>query len=364
MLDNTLERAKETDAEEIIALIVRCRDTMAQAGMEQWPDFYPGLKVVQEDIKWKSLWIIREKGRIIAAATMDDMLPKQYDEIDWKFGRPWFCIHRFAVDPSRQRDGLGFFFMSILEYRAAQMGGVSIRLDTYSLNTAANRFYEGLGYKKRGTIHMPKKPEEYNCYEKAIYRDSPGTLYDLAERSRSVRRFKEDNPVRRETLEGLVELARLSPSGGNRQPLKFLLSNEAERNALIFPHLRWAGYIQDWDGPEEGERPSAYIIILGDTEISKTFGADHGIAAQSIMLGAAAEWLGGCIIGSIDRKELGAALGLSERYEILLVLALGVSAETVVLEDVTEETGIKYWRSADGVHHVPKRSLADLIIEP
>jgi nitroreductase len=189
-------------------------------------------------------------------------------------------------------------------------------------------------------------------------------LRDLFASSRSVRRFREEMSVRREILLELVELARLSPSGGNRQALRFLLSNDPGRNSKIFPHLSWAGYLKDWDGPGEGERPSAYIVILGDTESAKSFGSDHGIAAQSIMLGAAASGLGGCIIGSVDRAALAAALSLPERFEILLVLALGEPAERVVIEDLTEETGVKYWRSSDGVHHVPKRSLADLIFEP
>jgi nitroreductase len=193
---------------------------------------------------------------------------------------------------------------------------------------------------------------------------SPEALESLFERSRSVRRFRENAPVERRTLEELVGLARLSPSGGNRQALRFLLSCERGRNGSIFPHLSWAGYLKGWGGPGEGERPAAYIVILGDREISKGFGMDHGIAAQGIMLGAAARGLGGCIVGSVDRKGLAAALGLPGRFEILLVIALGEPAERVVIEEATGETGIRYWRSEDGVHHVPKRKLTDLLFEP
>ena len=359
-----METAKSADAEEVFALIDRCREAMKGTGIEQWPDFYPDPDIVRGDIEAGSLWIVRKRGVIVAAATMDDRQPEQYAGVEWKYGMPCMCIHRFAVDPLQQGTGLAGRFMWILELRAARMGAASMRLDTYSLNMAANKFYEGLGYIKRGTIHLPKKPEEYNCYEKAIQEHSPGTFHALVEKSRSIRRFEGGRPVSREVLERLAGLARVSPSGANRQALKFLLSSEAERNELIFPHLKWAGYMKDWDGPEEGERPAAYIVILGDTEIAKAFGTDHGIAAQSIMLGAAAEGLGGCMIGSLDRDALAGALGLSGRYEILLVLALGTPAETVVIEDVTDENDIKYWRSEDGVHHVPKRSLTDLIIEP
>ena len=120
--------------------------------------------------------------------------------------------------------------------------------------------------------------------------------------------------------------------------------------------------MRSWSGPAEGERPSAYIVILGDTEISKSFGCDHGIAAQSIMLGATERGLGGCMIGSIKKNALRETLEIPERYEIQLVLALGKPAETVVLEDVGPDGDIKYYRDEADVHHVPKRSLDDLIL--
>jgi len=187
-------------------------------------------------------------------------------------------------------------------------------------------------------------------------------LEDLVRKNRSYRRFREDVAVEAETLRELVNLARLSASGANLQPLKYVLSCDPGTNAMIFPRTRWAGYLKDWPGPAEGERPAAYIVILGDTEIRPSFGCDHGIAAQSIMLGAAERGLGGCMIGSIDRDGLRQALAIPERYEILLVLALGTPAEDVVLEDVDPDGDVKYYRDAQGVHHVPKRSLDEVIL--
>jgi nitroreductase len=184
----------------------------------------------------------------------------------------------------------------------------------------------------------------------------------LIEKNRSYRRFHQEVPVSCQTLRELVDLARLSASGSNRQSLRFFLSSDAQTNAVIFPALKWAGYLRDWSGPVEGERPSAYIILLNDTEISKTPGCDHGIAAQSIMLGAAERDLGGCMIGSIDRDQLKAELSLNSRYEIVLVLALGQPGEKVEVEPVGADGDIRYWRDEAGVHHVPKRSLNDLII--
>ena len=188
-------------------------------------------------------------------------------------------------------------------------------------------------------------------------------LKDLVLANRSFRRFHQDVAVDRATLLELVDLGRLSASGGNAQPLKYVLSCQPARNAAIFPHLAWAGFLKDWPGPGEGERPSAYVIILGDTEVLKDFGVDHGIAAQSILLGAAERGLGGCMIGSIDRDGLRAAMAIDERYDILLVIALGKPAETVRLEEVGDDGSITYWRDADGVHHVPKRPLDEVMLD-
>jgi nitroreductase len=186
-------------------------------------------------------------------------------------------------------------------------------------------------------------------------------IEELITKTRSYRRFDESVPVAIQTLRWLVMLARFSASGSNRQPLKFILSCDPATNAAIFPHTRWAGYLKGWGGPAEGERPTAYVIILGDSEIGPP-GVDHGIAAQSMMLGATERGLGGCMIGSIDKPKLRAALEVPERYEILLVLALGKPAEMVVLEDVGSDGDIKYYRDENDIHHVPKRTLEELVL--
>lgn len=184
----------------------------------------------------------------------------------------------------------------------------------------------------------------------------------LVLKNRSYRRFHQDVSVGQETLEELVDLARLSGSVANLQPLKFMLSADARKNAVIFVHLAWAGYLKDWPGPSEGERPAAYIIILGDTRLKQSFGCDHGIAAQSILLGATERGLGGCMIASVRKPALSQALAIPDHYEILLAIALGKPKETVVIEAVGPAGDIKYWRDAEGTHHVPKRSLDELIV--
>jgi nitroreductase len=187
-------------------------------------------------------------------------------------------------------------------------------------------------------------------------------IYDLIRKNRSYRCFHQDREITEEQLKNLVELARLSPSTANLQPLKFILSWTPEKNSLIFPCLAWAAYLKDWAGPVEGERPSGYITILGDKDIMADFSCNHGIAAQSIMLGAVESGFGGCIIASIDRKRLRNALKIPDKYEILLVITLGVPKEPVVIDEV-KDGNIKYWRDEQDIHHVPKRPLFEIILD-
>lgn len=186
-------------------------------------------------------------------------------------------------------------------------------------------------------------------------------LKELILKNRSYRRFYEDVSIPIETLIELIDLARHSASGANKQPLKFILSNKPETNDKIFSTLTWAAYLTDWEGPEKNERPSAYIIILGDKNIAAGFGVDHGIASQSILLGAVEKGFGGCMLASVDRDNLKKNLNIDERYDILLVLALGKPKEEVIIDDV-KNNDIKYWRDTKGKHHVPKRSLKEIII--
>ena len=186
-------------------------------------------------------------------------------------------------------------------------------------------------------------------------------MIDLVLRNRSYRRYDENSRLSEDYLRKLVNLARLCPSSRNQQALKFILISSREKCDMLFPSLAWAGYIKGWDGPAEGERPPAYIIILGDNELGKSFSTDLGIAAQTILLGAAEDGFGGCMIASVKREKVRADFNIPDIYDILLVLAVGKPVETVVIEDM-KGGDIKYWRDELGVHHVPKRGLNEIIV--
>lgn len=187
------------------------------------------------------------------------------------------------------------------------------------------------------------------------------TILDLIKKSRSYRRFYQEAAISDNDLVRMVEAARFSPSSRNIQPIKYILCNDREMNARIFETLAWAGYLTDWPGPSEGERPSAYIIQLLDKNISSTPSCDHGITAQSILLQSVELGYGGCIIASVKREKLSQLLKLESHFEIIQVIALGKPREEIVIDDLKDNM-YKYWREGNGRHHVPKRTLDELIV--
>ena len=188
-------------------------------------------------------------------------------------------------------------------------------------------------------------------------------IKNLVKKNRSYRRFQQDRRVDVETLRELVDLARLSGSAANLQPLRYILACDPQINEQIFACLGWAAYIKNWPGPKEGEQPPAYIIILSDTAKANDYvGYDCGIASQSILLGAVEKGLAGCMLGSINRGKLKEILNIKTQFTILLVIALGEPKEEVVIETVGHDDNIRYWRDDKEVHHVPKRKLSDIIV--
>lgn len=188
-------------------------------------------------------------------------------------------------------------------------------------------------------------------------------IKEIIIKNRSYRRFKENETIDSSVLTELIELVKFTPSSVNFQPLRFKAVNDPENNLKVFETLSWAGLLKEWKGPSEGERPTAYIIILTDLSVANNMKIDVGIAAQTIMLGAAEKGIGGCMLGSIKKEILAESLGIDlHKYSIDLVLALGSPDEEVRIVDLPENGSTAYYRDENDVHCVPKRSVEDLII--
>jgi len=185
---------------------------------------------------------------------------------------------------------------------------------------------------------------------------------ELVKENRSCRRFDNNHKIDLNTLENLVDLARLCASAGNKQPLKYILSTSGKKNEEIFSCLGWAAYLTDWNGPQKKEQPTGYIVIMGDKSVADKFWCDHGISAQTILLGARDQGLAGCMFGAVNIKKLAGFLNIKDHLEVKLVIALGKPAETIRIDQVGKNGDIKYFRDENQVHHVPKRNLSDIIV--
>jgi len=192
-------------------------------------------------------------------------------------------------------------------------------------------------------------------------------MQDLIRRTRTVRRYEEERPLEEGLLRNLVDMARLGGSARNAQSLKYGVITEKKLRDQLFPLLAWAGYLPHWPGPQEGERPSAYVVCLLDSALQKgpetEAHFDLGIATQNMLLTAAEQGVFGCRIGAFSPAKVQEFLRLPEQFKPLLVVALGYPREDVVLEEIGENGDIRYWHDDQGVHHVPKRKLDDLLVD-
>lgn len=229
-------------------------------------------------------------------------------------------------------------------------------------------------------------------------------LIDLLKADRSCRRFDESAEVGRDNLLKIIDAARYCPSGRNLQPLVYRTVYEPAEREAIFPLLGWAGYLTDWAGPEEGERPAAYLVQCLDTALTRDPMCDDGLQLEAVTLAATALGFNCCVIKSFNPQKTAERLGIPPRYTPIYIVAIGKAAERFSLDTLAEGSRdraiasaapapapsalagcasavasespsaapekpapvkideIKYWRDPSGLHHVPKRPLADLLI--
>ncbi|MDH7517585.1 MAG: nitroreductase family protein [Candidatus Thermoplasmatota archaeon] len=183
-------------------------------------------------------------------------------------------------------------------------------------------------------------------------------VYDAIVSRRSIRRFQQ-KPIKIELLKKFVNAARLAPSAANLQPLEYFIVTDKELCSKIFETIGWVAYITPKWTPSLEERPTAYIIILVKDLNNKYYERDVGLASENIVLAAEGEGIGSCILCNIDRDKIRDILKIPDDLHIDSLISLGYKAEQPVVEDLKDS--VKYWRDKNGVLHVPKRRLEDII---
>ncbi len=179
---------------------------------------------------------------------------------------------------------------------------------------------------------------------------------------RTIRRFKQD-PISIEILKKLIDYARVAPMARNVQGLEFVIVENSETREKLFKLIKFAGSLpEDQRTPESGREPTAYIIVLVNTEIKPSFfDFDIGAAVENILLGAINYGIGSCWMANIKVRKIKSLLEVPDQYQVKHVISLGYSDEESFMEPY--EGSYKYWKNPDGTMHVPKRDLDDVIFK-
>ncbi|MDO4790366.1 MAG: nitroreductase family protein [Porphyromonas sp.] len=186
-------------------------------------------------------------------------------------------------------------------------------------------------------------------------------LKNLFRRNRSYRRFDESKKIDSTEIEKWIEAARYCASGRNLQPIKYIIVTDVEACNALTATVKWAGYLPEWDGPEEGERPTAYIAQLLDTSLTSTVRLDDGLQLSAITLSVVNDGYGCCIFQSYNAATISEILALPDEMKLISIVAVGKPVEEVVIKDIDPGECIKYYRDEKRRHVVPKRKLSELI---
>ena len=189
-------------------------------------------------------------------------------------------------------------------------------------------------------------------------------LKDLVTKARSYRRYDQSYAMSETELKSFVDIARITNSGSNQQPLKYKIICKQPLIDQYFAITKWGGRFKDYNGPAPGEQPTGYIVICCDTQIKAAAAAitDMGIAAEILVLAAAEAGFGSCMIGNFARDKCRELLALADHLEPILTVAFGKPNDEIVLEELSEGEPSDYYRDENLVHHVPKRKLDDILL--
>lgn len=170
MTDAKIVKATVEDLPSIMETFIACTSEMRKHGIDQWDYQYPEPATVLDDIRRGEVFVIKNHNRCLATVTIDDRQDKQYAKIGWKHRNGKVLVmHRLAVHPLAQGEGLGKLLCRFTEEFALDNGYSNIRLDAYSGNPVSNCLYLDLGYEKaEGHCYFHGNPKPFYCYEKDL----------------------------------------------------------------------------------------------------------------------------------------------------------------------------------------------------
>ncbi|MBR4227839.1 MAG: nitroreductase family protein [Bacteroidales bacterium] len=208
--------------------------------------------------------------------------------------------------------------------------------------------------------YLERREEALRSSRRTVVRRNNPSLDTLLRKNRSHRAFDTSYTVAMRQLETIVAVNPKLPSGRNAQTLRFKLLDAQSGGEDFCRYLHLGGYLPELHLPAPGTEPKAFIIICSTEPESPIVDIDLGISLQSMALKAVEIGLNALIVKAFNKKEIKEALGLPS--DPLAVLAIGKGTETITLDEVPAGSDLRYYRDADGIHHVPKITVSDLLI--
>ncbi len=182
-------------------------------------------------------------------------------------------------------------------------------------------------------------------------------LEQIVRSRRTIRRYLQ-KPVPERELRRLLEFARLTSCGGNRQLLRFIVARTPELVQKLFAITAWAGLVRPRRTPEWGvSAPLCFIAVTAPREGGEILHADAGAAIQTMQLAAADRGLGCCWLGAFDHGAADRLLELPPERKTLYLLAAGYPGEAPVSETTEDPAQVAYYLDDKDVLHVPKLSV-------
>ena len=163
--------------------------------------------------------------------------------------------------------------------------------------------------------------------------------FEVMMKNRRSCRSYQDKAVSREDLVKIVEAGRLTPSGCNSQPWKFIVVDEEEAKARLCDALvmenggcscPWRASVPAFIVVCEKEAAVMPSVVEYYGTTQRFAQGDIGAAAMNMCHQAMDLGLGTCILGMFCQKKMEEALGIPAENEVRLVIAVGYSAEKEV----------------------------------
>ena len=186
-------------------------------------------------------------------------------------------------------------------------------------------------------------------------------MMELMKTRRTYRRFTQE-PVPQKVLDDILLSTRYSSSAANRQPLRFIVIKDKEKVDEVFQYTTWAGQLpKELGWPKDNERPTLFIAVIENPEISAWCDTDTGIALANMTLAAWAHGVGSCIIGACNKPVLSGMFGLSEKEKLHSVVAFGYPTHKSTIVDPEEDGKLNYYVDDKVDYYVKKRKLSDTV---